>query len=344
MFEKIQSVFYTPKHQVIRIKKELFDYPELYHQWLEEFSAKNLEGFFESNLLFVHPCPHDESSYKELSFAGCFKSYKPYSWKNKKENIIDGMKYVYTNRNNRISNYYYNAHNIKSNKSFDVIISEAEDADIYGTAYVFDDIIMCSYYSSYVSVYNHDPHSFIYKGGSNNTLNKTELLICETLIEIKRILKLKIDVEFMVNGEKIIISEVRPISSIHIKNYEKVIGFPNTIERNLLNSTYEIEGKIVDMEQNKSRLYDMKNNIFLIDHNSRIFSTLDFLEWCSSNEMHEVSVIINHGNNRDFDHTQYIAFEDPRIINISNVYSRKKFIAGETLTIKSDGFFTNGII
>lgn len=348
MFEKIRNEFNVPNFLSISIPQDAFSSSQIFNEWCHRsVSMIDVDNSFDSNLLFIHPCPHDESAFSDLSFAGCYKSYKPYSWKSKRDNIFDGLEYVYKNRNNRISNYYYKSHGISSDKSFDIIISQLVEANVYGTAYIFDDVVICSYYSSFLSVYHHDPYCFINDlNSTNKNLKSIDYMISETLIEIKRRLDCAIDVEFLIdNNGTFIVNEVRPISYAHLRNKAKINKYSDFVERNVFNSAFECEGKVVDLRKRKPTIEDLYNhdcnNVYIVEHLGVEFNSLDFLEWCTNNNLSDVITIFDHSKNRDNDHLQYIAFEEERLSKISNVFLNEQNVIGQKVKILSDGFITS---
>jgi hypothetical protein len=306
--------------------------------------------FSNTNQIFVRPCPLDESKYKHLSFAGVYESYKPYKQKNTKENVIDGIIKVMSGRNNEFSKYYYTKHTLSENKKVSLMFSNAlENACMFGTAYVFKGKCLIEYFDTPLSIFRNDPIRIV--ADSNSNLVGINKKVRDNIIEVENFIGVPLDIEFLIDrNEKLYISEVRPISKVHLKNWKAITSntwesYVNTVPpSNVLNSIGTWSGRIVDLRRrmcNAEDFDDTENKIYLINHssiNQKGTTTLFLLNILTKYNGKNINLIIDHGNRRKNDHLQYITFEDPSLNNIINGNFNSFITDNSTRTIVSNGF------
>lgn len=319
------------------------------HKELSSFLYRQIRAHF-GNLenVLIHSCPVDEKMREDLSFAGTYSSYKPRRRLSLEENVELAIQKLFVKSGTNYTDYYYLSHGINTKRQFSLFISKPVDnAAMYGTAYCCKGNCMVSYFDTPLSIYKNDPVRFCSFQKRQN--NKYEKNLIHLLREIETFLRCPIDVEFIISrDEKIWVTEVRPISQAHLTNWssldEKEMKYIEAkhVKSNVLNRVGEFTGKAIDLRKiTKEELrITNSNDIYVINHHSKnMIDTISFLKYIVTNDLTEINLLVDHGEERIDDHLQYITYEEKRINCLFHVTTNElKNLEQNNMKIKCNHF------
>jgi hypothetical protein len=316
----------TPSYAVIRFGElvELTRADESqsisYTHELDE-AVRRATSRIESDQVFVRLCALQDLNHRHLSFAGVFATAMPRRSVPRRVHLSEGVKEVLAGRFSDYANYYYGRHGLGSVRAADVMFSGCvEDAAMCGTAYIYGDTVLAAYFDSPLSIALHDPVRFLNRGAA---LRGVDAQVARCVRGLQELLNTPLDVEFIVTrGERLYITEVRPISEAHLRNWKRVSedtwrsvsdeGPPG----NVVNTPGVRSGEVVDLRQRQIEPPDFdgaNSRIYVVRHQPTRggTSSFDFLTHAHTSRLSDLAVIVDHGRGRRDDHLQYVMFEDP---------------------------------
>lgn len=280
-----------------------------------------------------------------LSFAGVCYSHLPKNRTQQDTNdLVDGLKGVLAGSRSKYGYYYKNAHNLTS-QIFDVGVIGMDmiaNPIYYGTSYTYDDHIGIRLLGSNTNIDQFYDKSFLKK--ESNAEEKLINWISETCSQLKSQYcdSTGLDIEFLITKESDIlvlwIVQVRPITSIHLKNYRK--SNPSCTQKShLINTVGAFSGKVTQFTYQENTLLEIKDDsvLYIVSHNGGK-GTFEFLSSLPDTPKGKIGCIVIHSSN-GHDHLQYSIFEDPRLSFI--YHARNETInlpEGTQVSLRSDGF------
>lgn len=320
-------------------------------EWAESARADLLSRTrgLPSDRIFVRAQPLDERSRPELSFAGVYQSYSPLRRTARERNLVGGVVKVLRGRYGDYSDYYYSRHEIRSDRPVDIMFSSmVEDTTLFGTAYVYHDKCLLEYFDTPLSIFLHDPARICARRDS--ALGGFEAKLVGSMFGVADVVGVPADIEFIADRkEEIFVSQVRPISRAHLRNWGRVAdatwrrALGSAPPSNVVNSVGAVEGKVIDLREREpdSRDFDeVSGRIYVVSHHDapRGTTSFAFLQFIARHGLGGLALMVDHGRARRNDHLQYIMFEDPGISFLVNAADVPRDVDGRRLSLTSDGF------
>ncbi len=301
----------------------------------------NRSDVLPNNRVFVHPCPIDEALNTGYSFAGVYRSYKPYRGLNIKENIERAVHQIRYDRFSFYGDYYYRRNGLVGARQVDLFVScENDEICGYGTGYVDSQKCVVQYYDSPLAIYRKEPRrikgtvedlSFV-----NDELQKKIMI---ALYAVQEQVDDIIDVEFVFNRKlNVIINEVRRLSASHKNNWNNSLlecwKF-SLATSSILNTVGEIKKRVKIWRKGLfiETDFDVYNEVLCINYesDSQIFELLSSVE-----KFTNVSLIISYPFFIIDNHFSYVLYEDKTFDFVLRCVNYQ-FINGRTIHVKSDG-------
>ena len=295
-----------------------------------------------NNRVFVHPCPIDETLNLGYSFAGVYKSYKPYYCLSGHDNITFAIERLLDDRFSYYAEYYYQKNKLIDTRKIDLFIScENEEICGYGTGYVDSKKVIFQYYDSPLSIYRKEAKKV--KGRKDDLLYLTNHLqkkIMLALFSVQEQINDIVDVEFVFDRNlNIIVNEVRLLSDAHRKKWN-LISEPKWIYGNVksifLNSIGKIRRrtKIWNEKIFLENKIDIDNDVLCVNYESDK-QLLNIFEQIGDTA--GIAIIISYPVYLVDNHFNYIIYEDNSfefVLRCTNVI----FTEGTIIQVESDGF------
>jgi hypothetical protein len=302
-----------------------------------------------SDRIFARSQPLDESLLPGFSFAGVYQSYAPRRATPRLENLLRGFRKVLAGRYNRQADYYYSRHSLVSDRPVAMMFSNmVDDVVCFGTAYVLVDKCLLGYFDTPASIFLSDPVRVAARRGQIRRGRSG--VIVDLMFRISDVFDTAIDVEFLIDRRDcIFISQVRPMSRRHVCNWSRVDESAwdevcaSTPPSNTVNTRGAVEGTVLDLRKtvlNASHAACGDGRIYLVSHrdSGRGTSSLDLLEFVDRHTLHDLAVLVDHGESRQDDHLQYLMHEDPGIAFLAHTTDVPDSIDGAGCLVNSDGF------
>lgn len=332
---------------------EAFDNTEESYKVISNMLLEGTKSF-KTNMIFSHPCPIDEFAHRNFSFAGVYESYQPYSVDDNKTNLQNAVKRMLNNGLSEYASYYYHRNGILGQKKISIMVSpELENIYLFGNGYAMNGKYLFQFYDSPLSIYHNDSKKYLMMlGGSKDLILST---IINMLYDIEKYFNMPIDVEFMMNRfGQLFISEVRPISLIHVKNWNNIDESiwdkykNNSINSTIIGTVGEITGEVVDLRDrkpNKSDFVMHAKKIYLISYKSIVGTgIIEFLKFIDRINLFGFNIIVFYDKHIIDNHIHYVAYEDIGIKFICKTNKKIKVVEGKNITVVSDGFKTEFLI
>lgn len=189
-----------------------------------------------NNRIFVHPCPIDESTYKNYSFAGVYKSYKPYRMLDSTKNIKQAVCQITHDRFSYYADFYYENINANTPRYVDLFVScENDNICGFGTGYVDSKRCLFQYFDTPLSIHRREAVKIsATKETISDIHNTLHSNIIRALFAVQEQIEDTIDIEFVFDKKDMVfINEVRAVSFPHKKNWmlmdEKKWNFGSTL-------------------------------------------------------------------------------------------------------------------
>ncbi len=332
-FHKVQS-FYIENEKFARLweEKNLAGIESLLCQRVLELP---------NNRIFVHPCPTDEEIYKDYSFAGVYKSYKPYRNLDSCSNIKYAVKQICFDRFSYFADYYYRNLNGMGNRDIDLFVScENDNVCGFGTGYADSQKCVFQYYDSPLSMYRREAKRLkARKEDADILLNELQRNIIYALFSAQEQINDIVDIEFVFNRRcSVIINEIRALSAAHRKNWVmvqnncwKINKAPSTC----INTVGRLKRKVkVWNEGFDIDCFDMQRDVLCVNYKSdeQMFGILMKLEGARN-----ISIIISYPIFIVDSHFSYTLFEYDMFEFILRCVD-ETFVQDQTIIIDSRGF------
>jgi hypothetical protein len=302
----------------------------------------------DNDRIFVRLCALQGPSHRHLSFAGVFATSMPRRDAARHEQAAAGVQAVLAGRENAYADYYYGRHRIWQGRAADVMFSGCvEDAAMFGTAYVSSDRLLAEYFDTPLSIALEDPvRLFVVRGSLPPGLDGR---LAGCVFGLADLLQVSLDVEFIVaRSERLYITEVRPISDAHRRNWACVsedtwASLRETAPAaNVVNTPGSGAGAVVDLRRRRIRPQDFDrtaDRVYVVNHRSGSSGTssFDFLQYAHGANLRDVALVVDHGRARRNDHLQYVMFEDPGIAFCVHLSEAPSDLPS-TVSVDSDGF------
>lgn len=295
-----------------------------------------------NNRVFVHPCPIDEAINTNYSFAGVYKSYKPFRCMTARENVDMAIRQLLIDRVSFYADYYYVKNHLDGTKAVDLFIScENDNICGYGTGYVDNTRAVFQYFDSPLSIYRKEAKKV--KSLKKEISNIKDLLqrkILLALFSVQDQLRGIVDIEFVFDRElNIVINECRSVSLAHRRNWNMVGDDKwtfSSVASVFVNSVGKIRKKIKIWNRENFCGYkiDKKNEVLCVQYESdaQLFEMLTQL----GDEM-GISLVISYPHFIVDNHFSYVLFEDKSFDFILRCIDYC-FIDGLYIEVESNGF------
>ena len=268
-----------------------------------------------NNRIFVHPCPVDEALNLDYSFAGVYKSYKPFACMSATENVDTAIRQLLDDRFSYYAEYYYAKNGLNSTRTVDLFVScENDNVCGYGTGYVDANRAIFQYYDSPLSVYRKEAKRIkSLKQDISKVPDKLQKNILLALFSVQEQIGGIIDIEFVFDrGLNIIINEVRSVSLPHRRKWNMLANDAwsySGVTSIILNSIGKVCKKVKVWNLDKFDEYklDAENEILCVQYESDA-QIYEMLTWLG--DRIGVSLIISYPHFTVDNHFSYVLFED----------------------------------
>jgi hypothetical protein len=297
--------------------------------------------------LFARAAPHDESVARHLSFAGVYRSYRPLRDRPRSEYLIDGLVAVMLGRRNRVAEYYYERHGLRTGRAVDVMYTAfVPTMAMHGTGYSCQGRVLVTYCDTPLATYLDDPRRCAAFASAPPTGLDGRLVRC--LAGLEDVLGVSVDVEFVITrDEQIFVTQVRPLSPVHVDHWSRLAdetwlratktGPPS----NTVNSVGAREGVLVDLRCRPPSPDDGEpGRVLVISHRDgdAATSTLALLEHALRSGWRDLAVVVDHGSRRHDDHLQYLMAEDPAVAWVGHTTNLSDRLPDGPVLVRGDGF------
>lgn len=294
-----------------------------------------------NNRVFVHPCPIDEALNVDYSFAGVYKSYKPFGCMSADKNIDRGVRQLLVDRFSFYADYYYAKNHLNSTRAVDLFIScENDNICGFGTGYVDNNRAIVQYFDSPLSIYRKEAKRVkVLKKDIPIIEDDLQKKIFLALFSVQKQLGGIVDVEFVFDRKlNIIVNEVRSASLAHRKNWNMVEddAWPfSNVASIFINSIgkFQKKVKVWNHENFYKNGIDKMNDVLCVQYESdlQIYEMLTQL-----GEETGISLIISYPHFTIDNHFSYTLFEDKSFDFILRCVDYC-FSDGIYLDVESDG-------
>lgn len=333
-FQKVNSVYVKNKQF-----ENLWDCESLHplSDMLVEYASE-----LRNNRIFVHPCPVDEATNLGYSFAGVYRSYKPYRCLNIRENIEKAVWQLKNNGFSFYANFYYQKNELNDSRKVDLFVScENEDICGYGTGYIDSEKCLMQYFDSPLSIYRNEPKRIYGKikdivSGNVQLHRKLVLALCSVQEQIDDI----IDIEFVFDRKlNVFINEVRKLSNSHVANWiktdESLTWTYGSAASCILNTVGEIEKRVRIWRYQEFNFdeFDLENDVLYVRYESdeQLFEMQKQFA-----DFKRISLIISYPFHIIDNHYSYVLNEYDTFGFILRC-TRQLFFEGQIIKIKSNG-------
>ena len=295
-----------------------------------------------NNRVFVHPCPLDEAENPGYSFAGIYKSYKPYRCLSTKENIEKAVWQIRYDRFSFYTDFYYQKNALSGSRKIDLFVScENEGICGYGTGYVDSEKCLVQYYDSPLSIYRKEPKkiygSIVDIVSGNDSLHKKLVL---ALYSVQEQINGIVDIEFVFDRKlNVIINEVRKLSKAHMVNWVKSNNCAawtyGSAASCILNTVGEIKKRVRTWKRQEfnGEEFDLENDVLFVCYESdkQLFEMQKQLS-----DFKQVSLIISYPYHIIDSHFSYVLNEYDTFDFVLRC-TRQMLFDGQIIKIKSNG-------